>query len=177
MDRKRQSALRLLEAFPQARFILFGDSGEQDLELYQAVARARPDQVLAIYIRDITTRRAAELRKSSILRRPMLGARHSSESLAGHDGLRPMTTTEIYDEPETYIGQNIDGSRPVGSDDIEAELTGAQQKLLRRATMWDERVAATRKSLPSHIPLVLFDEAEDVMESAVALVRQHSLCT
>lgn len=37
------------------RFILVGDSGEQDLELYASLAAQFPQQVLAIYIRDVTT--------------------------------------------------------------------------------------------------------------------------
>lgn len=36
-------------------FILVGDSGEQDLELYVALARQYPANILAIYIRDVTT--------------------------------------------------------------------------------------------------------------------------
>lgn len=65
--RKRAGILELLEAFPDSKFILIGDSGEQDMELYsQCVvtylpctlllknsrfASERPDQILAIFIR------------------------------------------------------------------------------------------------------------------------------
>ena len=35
--------------------MLIGDSGEQDLELYAAVARDRPEQILGIFIRDVNT--------------------------------------------------------------------------------------------------------------------------
>ncbi|KAJ3966777.1 hypothetical protein EV361DRAFT_808443, partial [Lentinula raphanica] len=50
--RKRARVLEILDAFPDSRFILIGDSGEQDLELYTELARERADQVLAIFIRD-----------------------------------------------------------------------------------------------------------------------------
>ena len=50
--RKRAGVLDVLNHFPDARFFLVGDSGEQDLELYAEVARARADQVLAIFVRD-----------------------------------------------------------------------------------------------------------------------------
>ncbi|KAJ3762392.1 hypothetical protein EV360DRAFT_35831 [Lentinula raphanica] len=50
--RKRAGVLEILDAFPDSRFILIGDSGEQDLELYTELARERADQVLAIFIRD-----------------------------------------------------------------------------------------------------------------------------
>ncbi|KAJ3784420.1 hypothetical protein GGU10DRAFT_428524 [Lentinula aff. detonsa] len=50
--RKRAGVLEILDAFPDSRFILIGDSGEQDLELYTELARERTEQVLAIFIRD-----------------------------------------------------------------------------------------------------------------------------
>ncbi|KAK7687769.1 hypothetical protein QCA50_008988 [Cerrena zonata] len=51
-ERKRQGIADVLDSFPDSRFILVGDSGEQDLELYASFARERPEQVLAIFIRD-----------------------------------------------------------------------------------------------------------------------------
>ena len=54
--RKRTAVLDVLNHFPEARFFLVGDSGEQDLELYAEIARERPDQILAIYIRDASAR-------------------------------------------------------------------------------------------------------------------------
>ncbi|KAI0794117.1 hypothetical protein C8Q74DRAFT_1193864 [Fomes fomentarius] len=50
--RKRTGVLDVLNHFPDARFFLVGDSGEQDLELYAEIARDRPDQILGIFIRD-----------------------------------------------------------------------------------------------------------------------------
>lgn len=44
----------LLTRFPERRFILIGDSGEQDPEIYAALARKFPKQVVRIYIRDVT---------------------------------------------------------------------------------------------------------------------------
>ncbi|KAI0741654.1 hypothetical protein C8Q80DRAFT_1274047 [Daedaleopsis nitida] len=54
--RKRVAVLDILNHFPEARFLLVGDSGEQDLELYTEIARDRPDQILGIFIRDATAR-------------------------------------------------------------------------------------------------------------------------
>lgn len=42
----------ILNSFPESQFILVGDSGEQDMELYTTVAMERPQQVLAVFIRD-----------------------------------------------------------------------------------------------------------------------------
>ncbi|POY71520.1 hypothetical protein BMF94_5441 [Rhodotorula taiwanensis] len=54
-QRKKANVENILKEFPAARFILVGDSGEQDLELYVALARQYPANILAIYIRDVTT--------------------------------------------------------------------------------------------------------------------------
>ena len=42
----------ILNSFPESQFILVGDSGEQDMELYATVAMERPQQILAVFIRD-----------------------------------------------------------------------------------------------------------------------------
>lgn len=44
----------LFKRFPKRRFILMGDSGERDPEIYAALARRFPLQVERIYIRDVT---------------------------------------------------------------------------------------------------------------------------
>jgi len=44
----------LLRQFPKRKFILIGDSGERDPEVYGALARKFPEQVIQIYIRDVT---------------------------------------------------------------------------------------------------------------------------
>jgi len=44
----------ILDAFPRRRFYLVGDSGEQDPEVYGAIAPRRPKQVLHVYIRNVT---------------------------------------------------------------------------------------------------------------------------
>ena len=44
----------ILATFPGRRFILIGDSGEQDPEIFGKVAREHPDQIAAICIRNVT---------------------------------------------------------------------------------------------------------------------------
>ena len=48
----------LLKRFPERRFILVGDSGERDPEIYGALARKFPGQVRRIFIRDVTNQSA-----------------------------------------------------------------------------------------------------------------------
>ena len=44
----------MLERLPKRKFVLVGDSGEKDPEIYGALARQYPQQVLRIFIRDTT---------------------------------------------------------------------------------------------------------------------------
>jgi len=48
----------LLKRFPKRTFVLIGDSGERDPEIYGALARKFPDQILRILIRDVTSESA-----------------------------------------------------------------------------------------------------------------------
>lgn len=62
---KRRSIERILADFPGRRFVLIGDSGEKDPEIYTAVARRFPQQVAAIAIREVAGRH----RKKNLLDR------------------------------------------------------------------------------------------------------------
>jgi phosphatidate phosphatase APP1 len=44
----------LLRQSPEHRFVLVGDSGERDPEAYATLARLFPNQIAAIFIRDVT---------------------------------------------------------------------------------------------------------------------------
>ena len=52
-EQKADRLQEILDLHPQLQFVLIGDSGEQDPEIYAAVARANPGRVLAIYIREV----------------------------------------------------------------------------------------------------------------------------
>lgn len=51
---KRTSLKRLAQDFPSVRWVLIGDDGEHDPELYAAFARQQPDRVAAIGLRQVT---------------------------------------------------------------------------------------------------------------------------
>lgn len=54
-ERKKGTLDKILRDFPKRRFILVGDSGEADLEVYTDLAIANPGRILAVFIRDVTT--------------------------------------------------------------------------------------------------------------------------
>ena len=53
-ETKPASIEKILAAYPGRDFVLVGDSGEQDPEVYAALIREYPDQVRKIHIRNVT---------------------------------------------------------------------------------------------------------------------------
>jgi phosphatidate phosphatase APP1 len=53
---KRRAIEEVMDDFPGRRFLLVGDSGERDPEVYAEVARRRPEQVTGIAIRQVEGR-------------------------------------------------------------------------------------------------------------------------
>lgn len=54
-ERKKGTLERIMQDFPTRRFVLVGDSGEADLELYTELVLANPKRILGVFIRDVTT--------------------------------------------------------------------------------------------------------------------------
>lgn len=54
-ERKRMSLEKIMGDFPERKFILVGDSGEADLEVYTELVQQNPGRVLGVFIRDVTT--------------------------------------------------------------------------------------------------------------------------
>ena len=81
---------KLLGLYPHLAFVLIGDSGQKDPEIYAQVVRENPGRVRAVYIRDVTARSrrraeeiarlAAEVREHDV---PMLLAA-DTDSVATH---------------------------------------------------------------------------------------------
>lgn len=59
---KRNAIERLLRDFPARHFLLVGDSGEHDPEIYADLARAHPGRIVSIAIRNVTGETAASPR-------------------------------------------------------------------------------------------------------------------
>lgn len=53
-EHKRNSLLQLIVDFPRIRWLLVGDDGQHDLDIYSEFAAANPDRVLAIAIRELS---------------------------------------------------------------------------------------------------------------------------
>lgn len=68
-DKHKLVAIRqLMKDFPQRQFLLIGDSGERDPEIYCQIAKEYPDQVVGIFIRSVTDRSTDATRYAKLLR-------------------------------------------------------------------------------------------------------------
>jgi hypothetical protein len=62
---KNETIAQLLADHPQRRFLLVGDSGEHDPEIYGVLMRAHPSRIVATLIRDVTGEDAGGARYAS----------------------------------------------------------------------------------------------------------------
>ncbi|MGB1253123.1 MAG: App1 family protein [Candidatus Promineifilaceae bacterium] len=76
---------QILTTYPELPFVLIGDSGQKDPEVYAKIARRFPDRILAIYIRDVTNgeRDMAVVGISAEINTPML-LTETTENAAQH---------------------------------------------------------------------------------------------
>jgi phosphatidate phosphatase APP1 len=67
-DYKLEMINNILDSFPNLDFILIGDSGEEDPEIYTQIVQTYPQRILGIYIRAVRqdSKRAAEIEQLAI---------------------------------------------------------------------------------------------------------------
>ena len=54
LEHKMKQIRTILDTHPDLQFVLIGDSGQEDPEIYREVVRTYPGRIKAIYIRDVT---------------------------------------------------------------------------------------------------------------------------
>jgi phosphatidate phosphatase APP1 len=110
-ERKRGSLDRIMDDFPDRKFILVGDSGEADLEVYTDVVLSHPGRILAVFIRDVTTPVKKGFFESNAPPSPRMASngshhdRDTSDDTAQRPALpsRPKTTVDTsvpHEEPD-----------------------------------------------------------------------------
>jgi phosphatidate phosphatase APP1 len=62
-NHKTEAIEDILATYPQLKFILIGDSGESDPQIYSAIVQKHPDRIRAIYIRSVNPKRISEIEK------------------------------------------------------------------------------------------------------------------
>ncbi len=53
LPHKQHEIRNILKTYPALKFVLIGDSGEHDVDIYLEIAREYPDQILAVYLRSV----------------------------------------------------------------------------------------------------------------------------
>lgn len=67
-ETKPAQIVEILDRYPDRQFVLVGDSGEQDPEVYAGLMRQRPEQVLCIFIRNVTAESGDSERFQAVFR-------------------------------------------------------------------------------------------------------------
>ncbi|CAJ2506629.1 Uu.00g078150.m01.CDS01 [Anthostomella pinea] len=139
-ERKKGTLEKIMNDFPERKFLLVGDSGEADLEVYTELAVANPGRIVAIFIRDVTTPERAgyfdsgfdpgnsrRLRKVPSTQLEPRSRGSSRDDATGRPALPPrMATTPKPESP--VMGDLIDFSdEPEPLRRVESEETSTQQ--------------------------------------------------
>jgi phosphatidate phosphatase APP1 len=122
-ERKKVTLDKIARDFPERNFILIGDSGEADLEVYTDFVLENPGRVVAVFIRDVTTTDHGGFFDPSV--GPMPGDRSSSSSSSPSrsGGARANTTRQ---------------ARPI-SEEHDPELKAAIAASLREMDVDEKR--------------------------------------
>jgi phosphatidate phosphatase APP1 len=94
-------AIRIMEAFPNQRFVLLGDNSQKDPEIYNSIVQHFPGRVYAVYIRRVANRNhdtiATLKQKLADAGIPFCFFQHSSEAIehSRSIGLASQPSTDI----------------------------------------------------------------------------------
>ena len=151
-ERKRGSLEQLLRDFPERKFILVGDSGEADLEVYTDIVLANPGRILGIFIRDVTTTDKKPFFDQSVGRLEETGRSRSTPQLVDHSDSQPnrpalpprraRETSSTADDTK-----NIDNVQLIDLRDEEEQKPAAPEV----PTSTKPRVPPTKPSKPSSL--------------------------
>ncbi|WP_337251737.1 App1 family protein [Maribacter halichondriae] len=79
---KQHEIRNILKTYPKLKFLLIGDSGEHDADIYKEISEEYPNRILAIYLRDVGHKKRME-RVRSLFNEfevtPVLFAKHSDQ--------------------------------------------------------------------------------------------------
>ncbi|KAJ7680612.1 hypothetical protein DFH06DRAFT_972705 [Mycena polygramma] len=198
--RKRAGVQEILHAFPESKFLLIGDSGEQDLELYAELAKERPDQVLAVFIRDVELGEVIEdptgwkaVGASSLNGDPWPRRSWSTSSSASRPATPayslPPSNQDYFVPPPMPMTAEPDpiaemtprpsyrAATPAASikSNITVSSTASGQRMSeaeRKRYDLQLRVWRARTQMPGHIPLRIFRDPAECTEAEEALKKE-----
>lgn len=118
-EHKRQKIERILALYPHLPFVLIGDSGQEDPEIYRSVVTAHPGRIPAIFIRDASpgtarARDVAALAEETTRTGTLMALGEDSRSaavLAVEAGLIPAAALET-----VGLALELDAQRPTAAE-------------------------------------------------------------
>nr|POE65956.1 phosphatidate phosphatase app1 [Quercus suber] len=127
-ERKKSSLDKIMRDFPDRKFILVGDSGEADLEVYTDVALDNPGRILGIFIRDVTTPVKTGYFDSAI---PLGGSRPRSRNHSRHPSGDKLTASKRISRPEDIQNDDADLKAAIAAslEDMEQETRRARRSI------------------------------------------------
>ncbi|KAF2808894.1 uncharacterized protein BDZ99DRAFT_571750 [Mytilinidion resinicola] len=109
-ERKKGTLDKIARDFPERSFILVGDSGEADLEVYTDFVQENPGRVLAVFIRDVTTPTFKGGFFDSSMG-PLTGERSSSTGTqGGRNGRATASLTPMEEDDDPHLKAAISAS-------------------------------------------------------------------
>jgi phosphatidate phosphatase APP1 len=152
-DHKLELIRNMLALYRDLPFVLIGDSGQRDPEIYAQIVREHPGRVLSIYIRNVS-RDAARHRAIAALALEVVEAGSSlllaadsqamAEHAAAHGLIAPDAPAEVIEEREIQEGQP--DPKPT------VEIGGASRRAARRAVQTGALEAALEQESGGDTP-------------------------
>lgn len=155
-ERKKGNLEKILRDFPKRKFILIGDSGEADLEVYTDLAVANPGRILAVFIRDVTTPEQTGYFDSTAFNEPPPGPARREKPRNDQAALRPSLPPRTASEPPKPDGPTtgtlIDLSDEPGQMDVTEERKLENMKGMPSGSAELASLAARSKKPPPPRP-------------------------
>ncbi|RDW89797.1 phosphatidate phosphatase App1 family protein [Aspergillus mulundensis] len=120
LERKKGNLEQILQDFPDRKFILVGDSGESDLEVYTDLVMTNPGRIIGVFIRDVTTPERTTFFEKSVNHLENTPNRPSSiPELADHSDSAPNRPTLPPRPPRTSSAPAVEANSAVTGDLID----------------------------------------------------------
>jgi phosphatidate phosphatase APP1 len=158
-ERKKVTLDKIARDFPERNFILIGDSGEADLEVYTDFVLENPGRVVAVFIRDVTTTEGPGFFEPSAGFRPGDGS--SSSPSSQRSGRGTSSASSRARAPSDGNDPELDAAIAASLRDMEAD----NNKRSKSALPQERSHSDTRPKLPERPNLIDLSSDDDADES------------
>jgi len=173
-ERKKVTLDKIARDFPERNFILIGDSGEADLEVYTDFVLENPGRVVAVFIRDVTTPNSPNFFDPSTGFTP--NKRFSSSSSPQYTGGGSSSSSSRARPPSEETDPELKAAIAASLRDMESENSRRSDSMFpqldrgQRPRLPERKISP--KSIPQHGSSKLIDlSSEDEVDTSPALRR------